>query len=113
MLGACAVATVVRSESAAVRMGLPLAGLDMTHTKVPRCYSAEEQTAMAQRLIDEGWACYPPDSGVAELVEAAKVYAAGLANPRPWEIGSPVACLDRLEQAARKVAKESNNVPRD
>lgn len=61
----------------------------------------------------DGWRCYPPDSGVAELVEAAKVYAAGLANPRPWEIGSPVTCLDRLEQAASKVAKESNDVPRD
>lgn len=98
------------------KTGCQFLGVSSTHY-IPRCHLYEEDMCDLDRLPAcrerDGWVAYPPGSGVAELVEAAKVYAAGLANPRPWEIGSPVTCLDRLEQAARKVAKESNDVPRD
>jgi len=81
----------------------------------------------------DGWACYPPDSGVAELVEAAKVTGGALNND--WRLlqifdrgmeetrdeaafnsdcdTTPKTGGAELIRAARKVAKESNNVPRD
>lgn len=108
------------------KTGCQFLGVSSTHY-IPRCHLYEEDMCDLDRLPAcrerDGWRCYPPDSGVAELVEAAREAPTAMSAALEASIDDPEQIRvtnerwstadDELYKAARKVAKESNDVPRD